>query len=50
MVLTGAIAYLRVMAQRYRSGQPPRTEPLPEMYYRFSPVGEDEDYWMYRDY
>ena len=45
-----AIAYLRLMDQRHRSGQPPRSEPLPEMHYRFNPVGEDEKFWMYWDY
>ena len=44
-----AIAYLRVMQQRYNSGLSPRQEPIPEMYYKFNPVGEDEDYWQNRD-
>ena len=43
-----AITYLRQMAERYRSGLSPRTGPLPEYHYKFNPVGEDEDYWMYR--
>ena len=44
-----AIAYLRVMQQRYSSGLSPREEPIPEMHYKFNPVGEDEDYWQNRD-
>lgn len=40
-----AIAYLRVMEQRYSSGLPPREEPLPEVRYKFKPVGEEKDYW-----
>ena len=47
-MLLRAIGYLRVMDQRYRSGLPPREQPIPPMHYRFKPVGEDEDYWMYR--
>ena len=49
-MLQRAIAYLRVMDQPYSSGLPPREQPLPEMHYRFSPVGEEEDYWMWRGY
>jgi mono/diheme cytochrome c family protein len=44
-----AIAYLRVMQQRYNSGLSPREEPIPEMHFKFNPVGEDEDYWQNRD-
>jgi cytochrome c5 len=44
-----AIAYLRVMQQRYSSGLSPREQPVPEMHYKFNPVGEDEDYWQNRD-
>ena len=44
-----AIAYLRVMQQRYSSGLSPREEPIPEMHYKFNPVGEDEGYWQNRD-
>ena len=44
-----AIAYLRVMEQRHRSGLPPREEPLPDMHYKFKPVGEDDDYWLRRE-
>ena len=44
-----AIAYLRVMQQRYSSGLSPREEPIPEMHFKFNPVGEDEDYWQSRD-
>lgn len=44
-----AIAYLRVMQQRYSSGLPPREEPIPEMHYKFNPVGEEEDYWQSRE-
>lgn len=44
-----AIDYLRVMAQRYSSGLPPRDEPIPETHYKFNPVGEDEDYWLNED-
>jgi len=44
-----AIAYLRVMLDRSSSGLPPREEPIPEMHYKFNPVGEDEDYWQNRD-
>ncbi len=40
-----AIAYLRVMEQRYSSGLPPREEPLPEHRYKFKPVGEEQHYW-----
>jgi mono/diheme cytochrome c family protein len=47
-MLRSAIAYLRVMQQRHSSGLPPREEPIPETYYRFNPVGEDEDYWLNR--
>lgn len=47
-MLLRAIGYLRIMDQRYRSGLPPREQPLPPMHYRFNPVGEDQDYWMYR--
>lgn len=43
-----AIGYLRTMQQRYNTGLPPRQQPVPDMHYRFNPVGEDEDYWMYR--
>ena len=43
-----AIAYLRTMDQRVRAGQPPRTEPIPELHYRFNPVGEREYYWERR--
>ena len=43
-----AIAYLRTMDQRYRSGLQPREKPLPETYYKFNPVGEEEHYWEYR--
>ena len=43
-----AIAYLRVMHERYKSGLPPREEPIPETHYRFNPVGEDEDFWENR--
>lgn len=43
-----AIAYLRVIAQRFSSGLPPREEPLPDIHYKFNPVGEDEDYWQNR--
>ena len=48
MVLA-AIAFLRVMAQRYQSGLPPRQEPLPDTRYQFKPVGEDDDYWQNRE-
>ena len=44
-----AIAYLRVMQQRYSSGLSPREEPIPDMHYKFSPVGEDEEYWQNRE-
>lgn len=47
-MLLSAIAYLRVMAQRYSSGLSPRDEPIPEMHYKFNPVGEDQDYWFNR--
>ena len=47
-MILSAIAYLRVMEQRFRSGLPPREEPLPELHYKFKPVGEDEDYWLNR--
>jgi len=43
--ILSAIAYLRVMESRYSSGLPAREEPIPEMHYKFKPVGEDEDYW-----
>ena len=45
-----AIEYLRLMDQRHRAGQPPRSDPLPEQHYKFNPVGEGEDFWMYWDY
>ena len=44
-----AIAYLRVMADRYQSGLPPREEPLPDYLYQFMPVGEPDHYWETRD-
>jgi len=49
-MLQRAIAYLRIMDQRYSSGLPPREQPLPELHYKFNPVGEEEDYWMWRGY
>jgi len=42
-MLRSAIAYIRIMDQRYRSGLPSREEPIPETHYRFNPVGEGED-------
>lgn len=47
-MLRSAIAYLRIMQQRYSSGLPPREQPIPETHYKFNPVGEDEDYWLNR--
>lgn len=47
-MLQRAIVYLRIMDERYRSGLPPREQPLPEMHYKFNPVGEEEHYWQYR--
>ena len=47
-MLLAAIGYMRVLEQRYRSGLPPRGDPLPDMYYKFKPLGEDEDYWRDR--
>ncbi len=44
-----AITYLRVMAERHSSGLPPREKPIPEMHYKFIPLGEDEDYWENRE-
>jgi mono/diheme cytochrome c family protein len=48
-MILNAIAYLRIMEQRYSSGLPPREEPLPELHYKFNPVGEDEDYWLHSE-
>ena len=42
-----AIGYIREMDQRFRAGLPPRSQPLPEVHYRFNPVGH-EDYWKTR--
>ena len=44
-----AIAYLRLMEQRHSAGLPPREQAMPEMHYKFNPVGEDEDYWLNRE-
>ena len=41
-MLQDAITYLRSMATRRQMGLPPRSEPLPGIYFRFRPIGEME--------
>lgn len=41
-MLQDAITYLRSMAARRQMGLPPRSQPLPEFYFRFRPIGETE--------
>jgi hypothetical protein len=41
-LLQDAITYLRSMAARRQMGLHPRSQPLPEIYFRFRPIGETE--------
>lgn len=44
--LRNAIAYLRIMHQRYEKGEPPLQHDLPDVYYLFKPVGEENMRWV----
>jgi len=44
--LRNAIAYLRLMYKRHESGEPPRQDDLPDVYYLFKPVGEGNMDWV----
>ena len=43
--LRNAISYLRLMHQRQQKGESPRQVELPDKYYIFKPVGEDNMDW-----
>ena len=43
--LRNAIAYLRLMYERYENGEPPLQDGLPNMYYLFKPLGEQNMDW-----
>lgn len=44
--LRNAIAYLRLMHERYMNGEPPLQDDLPDTYYLFKPVGEQNMDWV----
>ena len=44
--LRKAIAYLRLMHERYEKGEHPRQANVPADYYIFKPVGEEEMEWV----
>lgn len=44
--LRNAIAYLRLMHERHEKGESPRQDKLPETYYLFKPVGEQDMDWV----
>ena len=43
--LRDAITYLRLMNERYKKGEPPRQDEIPDLYYLFKPVGEESLKW-----
>jgi mono/diheme cytochrome c family protein len=47
--LRNAIAYLRLMHQRYEKGEAPLQHELPGSYYLFKPVGEQNMQWVTED-
>jgi mono/diheme cytochrome c family protein len=46
-MLRAPIAYLRTMKTRRDAGLPPRTRPIPPIYFKFRPVGSTDPYLWY---
>lgn len=47
--LRDAIAYLRIMHERYKKGDAPRQQELPQRHYLFKPVGEADMDWARKE-